>query len=249
MLQDLVKRSVEAVLGEPIAADQPLMAAGLDSVGALELQQSLAVTLGLNRLPTTLVFDHPTIAALATHLHAIAMDGAANAAVVLDSMATGPQRQRHAAAEIVSMSGASVCSKVHMQLSTSYRKFTVFTAFYRILLIATHVLVSASATRESAIWRSAGKAQLSLGWESLAAGHETVLQHWTVGDATSVVPWARWDVEATVQGKRSARPRFGAFLPTERVAGTDCVALGLSPGEARTVDPQQRLLLQVGRAV
>ena len=80
----------------------------------------------------------------------------------------------------------------------------------------------------------------------LFAGHETVLQHWTSDDATSVVPWARWDSDATDPGERMARPRFGAFLPTERVVGFDCAALGISPGETRTVDPQQRLLLEVG---
>ena len=73
-----------------------------------------------------------------------------------------------------------------------------------------------------------------------------MLQHWTACDATSVVPWARWDSEAAESGERTARPRFGAFLPTERVIGFDCAALGISPGEARTVDPQQRLLLEVG---
>jgi len=73
-----------------------------------------------------------------------------------------------------------------------------------------------------------------------------VLQHWTSGDATSVTPWARWDSEATESGERAARPRFGAFLPTARVVSFDCAALGISPGEARTVDPQQSLLLEVG---
>ncbi len=78
------------------------------------------------------------------------------------------------------------------------------------------------------------------------AGHEMVLQHWTSDDATSVVPWARWDSETSESGERAARPRFGAFLPVERVVGFDCAALGISPGEGRTVDPQQRLLLEVG---
>ena len=72
-----------------------------------------------------------------------------------------------------------------------------------------------------------------------------MLQHWTMGDTTTVVPWARWDSDAVLPGKRASRSRFGAFLPTARVTSFDCVALGIAPGEARTVDPQQRMLLEV----
>ena len=72
-----------------------------------------------------------------------------------------------------------------------------------------------------------------------------MLQLWTAGDATSVVPWARWDFEAASPGEHAFGPRFGAFLPDSRVASFDCAALGIAPGEARSVDPQQRMLLEV----
>ena len=55
---------VQAVLGDAVVgADEPLMAAGLDSLGATQLHQSLADTLGVE-LPYTLVFDYPTGARL-----------------------------------------------------------------------------------------------------------------------------------------------------------------------------------------
>lgn len=66
MLQQ-VQEAVRAVLGGDIGTDQPLMAAGLDSLSSVEFRNSLEAKLGVD-LPTTLVFDYPTVAALAEFL-------------------------------------------------------------------------------------------------------------------------------------------------------------------------------------
>ena len=66
-LQALVAEQVQAVLGNTVGGDDPLMAAGLDSLGSTELQQSLADALGVE-LPSTLVFDYPTVNAMAEFL-------------------------------------------------------------------------------------------------------------------------------------------------------------------------------------
>lgn len=58
---------VSNVLGSAVPHDQPLMEAGLDSLGAVELRNSISSSFGVD-LPATASFDFPTISALATHL-------------------------------------------------------------------------------------------------------------------------------------------------------------------------------------
>ncbi|MDG4810796.1 SDR family NAD(P)-dependent oxidoreductase [Micromonospora sp. WMMD1120] len=70
-LRAVVRRAVATVLGHPadhpIDEDRPFKALGFESLTALELRNQLAAAVGL-RLPATLVFDHPTVSALAGHL-------------------------------------------------------------------------------------------------------------------------------------------------------------------------------------
>jgi acyl carrier protein len=66
MLQQ-VQEAVRSVLGGDISPDQPLMAAGLDSLSSVEFRNSLESKLGVD-LPTTLVFDYPTMGAIVEFL-------------------------------------------------------------------------------------------------------------------------------------------------------------------------------------
>ncbi|MHA7962443.1 beta-ketoacyl reductase, partial [Streptomyces sp. L500] len=71
-LLDLVHELVTTVLGHgsrsAIGAHSTFHSIGFDSLTAVELRNLLAVRIGL-RLPASLVYDYPTLAALADHLH------------------------------------------------------------------------------------------------------------------------------------------------------------------------------------
>ena len=64
-----VRVACESVLGDDLNLDDdlPLMEAGVDSLGATELVNVLNSSIGLE-LPSTLLFNHPTIGALTAHI-------------------------------------------------------------------------------------------------------------------------------------------------------------------------------------
>jgi acyl transferase domain-containing protein/acyl carrier protein len=100
VLVEAVRAHAAVVLGHPapdaVAADRAFRDLGFDSLAAVQLRDRLAADLGL-KLPTTLVFDHPTPDALAGHLRAgLAGDEPGEARVLaqldrIDTVLAGPE--------------------------------------------------------------------------------------------------------------------------------------------------------------
>lgn len=67
VVQAQVMSAVHTVLGRTIDPDEPLMQAGLDSLGAVELRNALNTTFGID-FPATIVMDFPTVASLVGHI-------------------------------------------------------------------------------------------------------------------------------------------------------------------------------------
>jgi 3-oxoacyl-(acyl-carrier-protein) synthase/acyl carrier protein len=116
-----VQKLVAAMLGAEVAPDQPLMEAGLDSLGAVELRTALNGAFSME-LPATVTFDFPTVATLARFIAAEAADvadaaaaaapagpaAAISAAPAASAAVDAAAVERQVAAEVRRMLGADV---------------------------------------------------------------------------------------------------------------------------------------------
>ncbi|MGC7102889.1 SDR family NAD(P)-dependent oxidoreductase [Amycolatopsis lurida] len=88
-VMEVVGTHVAAVLGHrpgvPVPAGQSFAELGFDSLLAVELRNRLSAVAG-TRLPSTLVFDHPTPAALSAHLLGVLVPDAAAGPDLLDRL-------------------------------------------------------------------------------------------------------------------------------------------------------------------
>lgn len=86
----MLVREVADELVPGVAADAPLMEAGLDSLGAVELRNRLSARLDERvELPETLIFDFPTLRQIEAHLSSRVQPEASARAPSKTSLSTG----------------------------------------------------------------------------------------------------------------------------------------------------------------
>ncbi|TMQ05607.1 MAG: hypothetical protein E6J91_40130, partial [Deltaproteobacteria bacterium] len=239
LLRGLIEARLGAFLGWPearrLAPDQRLLALGIDSLRAVDFKILLETELGC-ALRTSLLFDHPTLEALAHHLvHALgepppeAVGAPAPAAPASDGHApAGPDVGVPRIGEMGEMAQMAQMSEPQL---------------LGVLRAASARLAAIEAARSEPI------AVVGIGCR-FPGGATTAEQFWQLQldaiDAITEVPPQRWELSAfhdpdpAAPGKMIAR--HGGFLGD--LALFDAAFFGISAREATQMDPQQRLLLE-----
>lgn len=81
--RELVEITTQILDAPDLGTDQPLMEAGLDSVGAVELRNAVQKAFGIE-LPATVTFDYPTMDALATYIASRSSNSSTGSTAVLE---------------------------------------------------------------------------------------------------------------------------------------------------------------------
>ncbi|HET9626245.1 MAG TPA: SDR family NAD(P)-dependent oxidoreductase, partial [Kofleriaceae bacterium] len=219
--------TVARILGRPDAPVQPrdrLMDLGLDSLMAVELRNALVATVG-RPLPSTLMFDYPSVEAIAGLL----------ATELQAEIAAAPAAQAAAPAPAPVVADPVVVASV---VAPAPAPVSVAPAPASIIEPAAAAGTAEPIAVVGLACRFPGDASSPAQfWDLLRTGRDGVVE----------VPRDRWDVDAHYDpdptAPRKTYTRRGGFL--SGVDQFDPAFFSIGPREATAMDPQQRLLLEV----
>ena len=250
LLEERIRAEVARVLRTTEFSDeQGFRSLGMDSLMAVELMKSVRELLG-RRLPTTLAFEYPTVASLASYL----VKELAPAAPVPSSKpeAVSPQ-QRSVESDL---DGATE-EQLAILLSKELRGARERTGQMNESPVTLQLRNAVGAVRDARARINDLERQLNepiavIGMGCRFPGNANDADHfWRLlvdgVDAVSEVPEDRWslsdwyDADPDAPGKSYSR--HGGFLGN--VDRFDAAFFGIVPGDATVMDPQHRLLLEV----
>jgi hypothetical protein len=239
---------VSGLIGSAVAPDAPLMAAGLDSLGAVELRNALEGRLGLP-LPATLVFDFPTQTALID---------------AVDARVSAAMQQTRAAANGAASPGRAAMQAALPQPAADAGGLIVVSA------TAERAPRGSVAGMRGGAQRDAVRLVPLERWDVETALTEQLPARFGAWlDGALVGGWVGgWSFGGclflavialrALLNRPKPTPKLGAWRVRVLTCPAttpwsnpqrqefDCEAFGVSPGEAHLVDPQQRLLLEAG---
>ncbi|MEW9555553.1 beta-ketoacyl synthase N-terminal-like domain-containing protein, partial [Nonomuraea sp. NPDC050783] len=217
-LRGLVLSATARLLGYEDPADMPagrtFKDLGLESAGAVELRDRLRAATGL-RLPTGLLYDHPTPDRLAGHLHALlAAASLQDAAPAAEAASAAPASATASAASFASAAASSSGGDSDSSGGDA------------VAVIGIGCRYPGQVTSPEDLWRL------------VLSGTDAI------GDFPANRGWDLDALFAAGSGRTgTSDTRHGGFVHDADLF--DPAFFGISPREAAAMDPQQRLLLEV----
>jgi 3-oxoacyl-(acyl-carrier-protein) synthase/acyl carrier protein len=217
--------------------------AGLDSLDMLRLAGILSESLNV-ALPSTILFDYPSVETLSTYLvAALGISDAFRKSKTGEERVPDVHKKDNATLNMDECfnrrRSSSFLSKWNSELATlevqGRRTSVIGTVGTSATLVGSHVI-----TIESSSTRLPANSMSGMRQQGISSSSFEFASPCMEVDAPSTIPLERWDLDDVdvVQAGR-----FGAFL-SEDVGAWDCQAFGVNVTEASHMDPQQRILLE-----
>lgn len=272
-MHTLMHVAARLVTCDTLDPDTPLMDAGLDSLGAMELHSELQ-TITSSKLPATLVLDAPTLRLIDSHLlqHTRAADTAAPSAtptVLHEDLLRAAKRLITSErldtdtplmdAGLDSLGAMELQSELETLTSTAMPATLVLDA-PTLRSIARHIeqrapaahgaldtgiAASPAAPPDDAAQRQCACEAITFTLPADVCRHASFSRlAFGAGCVVAQVPAARWEAPGGLSAPEAARVRHGGFV--DAAEWFDHTHFGVSVNEACAMDPQQRLLLESG---